>query len=249
MRRKDKEIDGYRAISQIISSGFIRLGFFDDNTPKIYPFTISDTFENGLLLNHCNLYGNVSFQTHLYNGIKYNNKLCNYSAKYLSVYGTGVIEGAKLTFRYISGKVSHIDVDNLVTPSEKPTLKKQNIDFSSAGTLQIGFLCPDEIYIVPIIHSGINGSYYFHSAKTGRKTEILSQQPSVIAEAEIRNPLNKSEILYNCEKANVFEVVDNKEICNAMSAIVYKTSGINHNFTPDDLKNVSIFKIEINSVS
>ena len=243
IRRQDKEQNPFESLKTVIKAqNFIRLGFFCEKKALIRPFKVIDFFENRITIDS-NIHQNkISIHNHIFEGIKTDEKICSYSAKYLSVYGTGQIKRNTIIWDFISGKASNFADCRPLQNLKTFEIKESNFDLNLADTLQLGICHNDEVYIVAVQQGKINDKYYFHSAKQGRKQDLLQLNNNIIIEAEI---LQKENLLYQNKNAKVSKVYDEDEKSAAMAAIVYKTANINYNFNKNQLQNIDIFKIEI----
>lgn len=243
MRRQDKEVDGILSLHQIIKAQrFIRLGFFNQGEPAIRPVIVKDLSSPTITVEDICHRGKVSFQAHIYNGIKTADKICSYSSRYLSVYGMAVMENNCLNIDFITGKQSNFAQQTILPTSTQRQFIQHSPNINLSETMQLGIPCSHELYIVPVQQVKIGDSLYFHSAKSGRKHSLLSENPNIIIQWEAPAH-NDGKIFYTNCHAQAVKVSDDNEKCNAMQAIVFETSGVNAPFTPNQLKNTEIFKI------
>lgn len=128
--------------------------------------------------------------------------------------------------------------------------------------LRLGFNDRGSVYIVPLNfgYTNINGkrTFYFHSAKEGRKVNLIKDNPQVGFEGDCQVSIKTAANAcgYTCYYKSIMgngvltilEAVDEK--CFAMNQIMTQVSAKdNWNIEPTLLENTLLFKLEVESIS
>lgn len=115
-----------------------------------------------------------------------------------------------------------------------------------------------ELYIVPL-NFGFDFSdgrlcFYAHSAKSGRKLDIIAANPSVAFELDCDNGISCGEL--PCSGTCFYESVtgtgsaelidDTEEKSRALRLLMKNTAGRDFEFTEDMVKNVAVIKVTAN---
>lgn len=127
---------------------------------------------------------------------------------------------------------------------------------------RIGFNDNGEVYIVPLnfgyVHEDGKRIFYFHSAKAGRKVELVRANPVVGFELDTSYELWEADIACNFS-AGYQSVIGNGKISiveddalkeNALTEIMATNTGKREwNFAPQMINAVAIFKLEVINIS
>lgn len=148
------------------------------------------------------------------------------------------------------------------TDREVTEQKKINEIISNCYCCRIGFCDEGEVYIVPLNfgYEEKEGKYtfYFHSAKEGRKIDIIKKQSSVGFEMDGNYQLKESEIPCNYSAfyqsvigtGKVSFVNDRKVKKRALQFVMKHTTGKEEwNFSKEMLDCVCIFQLEVEKLS
>lgn len=133
---------------------------------------------------------------------------------------------------------------------------------SEGKIIHIALNDDDFPYIVPLNYGyeydGGKISFYFHSAKQGRKLELINKNPKAAFEIECGGeialggdtPCNyTTRYLSVAGKGTVFQMEDLSEKIKGMNLIMKNLTGREFSFTEEMLSNVSVFKLEAESFS
>lgn len=127
---------------------------------------------------------------------------------------------------------------------------------------RIGFNDNGEVYIVPLNFGYVNEDgkrvFYFHSAKEGRKVDLVKSKPIVGFELDTSYELWEADIACNFSagyqsvigngKISVVEDNDIKE--KALTEIMVTNTGKKEwNFAPQMINAVAVFKLEVINIS
>lgn len=112
-------------------------------------------------------------------------------------------------------------------------------------------------YCVPMSFGYCNGSIYLHSAKKGRKLEILRANNLVCFEADVDVQLIRGgkpcdwTMSYKSVigMAEAHFVTDEEEKRKALSCIVKHYSGESYEFSDEELKGVEVIRLDIKEIS
>jgi len=127
-----------------------------------------------------------------------------------------------------------------------------------AITCRIGMCDGDIPYVVPVNFSYKDECIYFHSAKTGKKLDIIKENNNICFEIDIDNELVQQEKICNwgCKYYSIigfgkaYLIEDNENKRNAMDVISGHYSGKEkHEFSEEALNRVVVIKIEIESMT
>lgn len=119
-------------------------------------------------------------------------------------------------------------------------------------------LCEDnEPYIVPMNFGYDQGYLYVHSAKEGKKIDILRRNNKVCFEVDINTELVRNEKI--CEwgmkyysvigKGQVTVLTDIEKKIQALNKIVEKYTDKSFDFTERQLNNIEVLEIKINELT
>ncbi|OPY31258.1 MAG: Pyridoxamine 5'-phosphate oxidase [Methanomassiliicoccales archaeon PtaU1.Bin124] len=84
--------------------------------------------------------------------------------------------------------------------NEKEVTSREEIDgyIAKATVCRVGLVDGDEAYIVPMDFGYVDGCFYFHSAKEGRKVGIIGDERKASFELEIDHGLRMVTDAYKC---------------------------------------------------
>ncbi len=140
-------------------------------------------------------------------------------------------------------------------------MKIQDI-VASCEVIRLGFIDSGEVYIVPLNfgYSFEEDGYifYFHSAKAGRKVELVKSSPMVGFEMDANYQLAPADIACNCSSrwqsiigtGLVKQIEDNREKVFALERIMKHNTGRDGSVFDDKmLEKVFVFKLEVKELS
>ena len=143
---------------------------------------------------------------------------------------------------------------------DKEITDKKEIEqiFKQAQICRLGLLDDRRPYIVPMNFGYRDNTIYFHSASSGKKIDLLKQNPEVCFEVDIPSGVVKAEeacswtmgyrSLMGEGKAVFIEGTENK--CRALNIIMEHYSENNKwDFDTNMVESIAVFKIEIKYVS
>jgi nitroimidazol reductase NimA-like FMN-containing flavoprotein (pyridoxamine 5'-phosphate oxidase superfamily) len=123
-----------------------------------------------------------------------------------------------------------------------------------ADIFRIAMRDGDETYIVPL-NFGYDGHYlYFHSAKSGKKVDLLKENNRICFETDIRTELVKRELICNwgmkylsvIGKGQVKFITENDEKKKALDIIINKyAKGAAQDFSESSMDKIEVFRVEI----
>lgn len=119
-------------------------------------------------------------------------------------------------------------------------------------------LCEDnEPYIVPMNFGYNNGYLYVHSAKEGKKLDILRRNNKVCFEVDIKTEIVRNEKI--CDwgmkyysvigKGEVTFLLDIEKKIQALNKIVEKYADISFEFAESELNNIEVLEIKIKELT
>ncbi|HEX3030271.1 MAG TPA: pyridoxamine 5'-phosphate oxidase family protein [Clostridia bacterium] len=144
------------------------------------------------------------------------------------------------------------------TDKEITDKKQIEVILQKAITCRIA-MCEDNIpYVVPVNYGYKDDCLFFHSAKEGKKIDIIKKNNNVCFEIDIENELVKAEIICNwgCRyysvigsgKAYLLESLEEKRIGLDIISSHY-TGQFRHQMPNDAIGRIEVLKIEIESMS
>ena len=125
--------------------------------------------------------------------------------------------------------------------------------------LHIAMIDKDRPYLIPVNYGYTDNTIYIHSAKEGKKIELIKANNLVCFQTEIGVEIKNTDVAYKCGtlyqsvigygKASFVDIKKEKKIGADVIMNQYrKESGINHKYGKC-LKEVCIIKIDIESIS
>ena len=143
---------------------------------------------------------------------------------------------------------------------EKEIKDKKEIEqiFKEAHVCRLGMVDGKIPYIVPMNFGYRDNILYFHSALSGRKIDILKNNPDICFEIDIPGDLINSEKACSWSmnyrslmgEGKVIFISDEDEKADALNIIMGHYSGnTNWDINMKMIKNTSVFKVKIGSVS
>lgn len=141
--------------------------------------------------------------------------------------------------------------------SEREILDSKELEevIKEASVLHIGFNDEDGIYIVPVNFGYADDRFYFHSAKEGKKIDLIKKDPligfelDVLKEVELHDLSCSSTAYYRSVigKGIIQEVIEDKEY--AMSKIMEHYGQDKTEFSKEILERTALFMIKVNYMS
>lgn len=112
-------------------------------------------------------------------------------------------------------------------------------------------------YIVPLCFGYEDNTLYFHSAREGKKLDILRNNNNVCFEFDIDHQIVEAEDACGCSMnyrsvigfGNASIIDDPKVKIKAINAIIQRYAGKPLKYTKDKLKDTVIIKVEIESIT
>ena len=146
---------------------------------------------------------------------------------------------------------------------DREVLQPEQIDaiIESCDCLRLGLNAEDGAYIVPLNFAYVPGKpakFYFHSAKEGRKTDLLKNGCDVGFEMDCGYQLHPGEVPCDCyaEFSSIIgtghaEIVagDEDKIQGLQSLMKQAAGKENCEFRPEMLAAVCVFRLEIDKLS
>ncbi len=148
---------------------------------------------------------------------------------------------------------------------DREVTDSQKIDniILSCNCIRLGFVDEGRAYIVPLnfgfIHQDNKRVFYFHSAKAGRKVDLINETYYAAFEMDTSYALHEGKIA--CECTSFFESVmgegsisiinDRDEKISALNMLMKTTTKKETNFVYSDkmLDEVFVFKLEVETIS
>ena len=128
---------------------------------------------------------------------------------------------------------------------------------NGANICRLGLYDNGKVYIVPMSFGYANRKLYFHSAKEGRKIEILKSNPNVGFEIDIDLGLVSHEVA--CDWSNKFKSVigigqasfveDSNQKITALNIIMQNYSDAEFQFPEGALSSTLVFMIDIEEMT
>ena len=128
---------------------------------------------------------------------------------------------------------------------------------NEAQVCRIGLSDGVEPYIVPLCFGYIDGTIYLHSAKSGKKIEILKKNPQCCFEVDLCQTIIRTEkpCTWGMRYKSVvgfgraYFVSDNNEKKYGLNCIMRHYGSEMHEFSDDNIRNVCIIRIKIDSIT
>ncbi len=140
--------------------------------------------------------------------------------------------------------------------------KKIESIVKASYAVRLGFIDEGEVYIVPLNfgYSNRNGQYvfYFHSAKEGRKIDLMRTNPKVGFELDTGYKLSSSDIACECTSSyqsvigtgTVSIIEERKEKEFALNRVMHHSTGKEDwTFNEKMFHSVCVFKLEVEKLS
>lgn len=136
---------------------------------------------------------------------------------------------------------------------EKEIQSRSQIDqiINECQTCRIGMADNNRPYILPMSFGYDGRNFYFHSAREGRKIDILRQNPAVCLEFDITDQMVRGE--QACSWGIHFRSVivegtaefieDSDQKAEALGILMNQYSEKQHTFNPEVLKNTTVFRV------
>jgi nitroimidazol reductase NimA-like FMN-containing flavoprotein (pyridoxamine 5'-phosphate oxidase superfamily) len=153
---------------------------------------------------------------------------------------------------------------SMMRRKDREVLDDRKIDeiINQSKICRIGFIDAGEVYIVPLNYGYVyeNGKrvLYFHSAKEGRKIDLVKLNPTVGFELDTGFELWEADTAcdysagYQSVIGNgVISIVDDfKEKKSALTKLMATNTGKTEwSFTPGRIDSVAVFKLEVTNIS
>jgi hypothetical protein len=128
---------------------------------------------------------------------------------------------------------------------------------NEAHVCRIGLSDGVEPYIVPLCFGYIDGTIYLHSAMSGKKIAILKKNPQCCFEVDLFQTIIRTEkpCAWGMRYKSVigfgraYFVSDNNEKKYGLNCIMRHYGSEMHEFSEDDIRNVCIIRIKIDSIT
>jgi nitroimidazol reductase NimA-like FMN-containing flavoprotein (pyridoxamine 5'-phosphate oxidase superfamily) len=122
---------------------------------------------------------------------------------------------------------------------------------------RLGFADGGEPYIVPVCFGYMDGTIYLHSALSGKKIAMLEKNPRCCFEVDQCDTIIRTE--RPCEWGMRYQSVigfgrayfisDRKEKKHGLNCIMRHYGSEMHEFSDDDIRNVCVIRIDIDSMT
>jgi len=142
---------------------------------------------------------------------------------------------------------------------DREIISKYEIEsiINKAFVCRLGMVDENGPYVVPLSFGYKEGSLYFHSAKEGRKLDILKKNKRVCFEIDTDHEIVESEkackwgMKYKSVIGfgNALFIEDMESKKTALGIIMHHYSGRSFEFEEKEVKRVVIFKVEIESMT
>ncbi|MDD1696997.1 MAG: pyridoxamine 5'-phosphate oxidase family protein [Methanoregula sp.] len=127
----------------------------------------------------------------------------------------------------------------------------------NAMVCRIGLAADSRPYIVPVCFGYSNGIIYIHSSLSGKKIDMLKKNPQCCFEVDRFNGIigNEQPCAWGVGYQSVigfgraFFLSDMKEKKHGLNCIMRHYGSGMHEFSDDDIKNVSVIRIDIESMT
>lgn len=144
--------------------------------------------------------------------------------------------------------------------SEKEIINQSEIDkiLSEESICRVAMVDNGIPYVIPMNFGYENGVLYFHSAKEGRKLDVVKQNPNVCIEVERGCEIVKNEKPCNwgmkfmsiIAEGKVIFLQNNEEKIHALNVVMQKYSGRNdYEFENKSLNAVEVWSVKIQKVT
>ena len=128
---------------------------------------------------------------------------------------------------------------------------------NEAPVCRIGLADGGEPYIVPVCFGYSAGRIYLHSALSGKKIMMLEKNPQCCFEVDLYESIIRSErsCAWGVRYKSVIGfgraciVSENKEKQQGLNCIMCHYGSGTHDFSDEDLKNVCVIRIDIDSMT
>jgi hypothetical protein len=112
-------------------------------------------------------------------------------------------------------------------------------------------------YIVPVCFGYEPGRLYFHSARDGKKIDMIRADPRICFEADLSGELIRGErpCSWGIRYRSVIGfgtatiLTDPEEKKHGLTCILRQYDGGKHEFSDDEVKNVAVIRIDIRSMT
>jgi len=127
----------------------------------------------------------------------------------------------------------------------------------NAMVCRIGLAADSRPYIVPVCFGYCNGNIYIHSSLSGKKIDMLKKNPQCCFEVDQFNGIIGNErpcasgVGYRSVIGfgRAFFLSDRKEKKHGLNCIMRHYGSGMHEFSDDNIKNVSVIRIDIESMT
>ncbi|GFO58331.1 MFS transporter [Geomonas silvestris] len=144
--------------------------------------------------------------------------------------------------------------------SDKEITDREVIDriIADSQVLRVGLSQDDQAYIVPLSFGYDGAAFYFHTALTGRKVEIIAENPQACFELEhavnlVTHPSTPCEwtFSYQCVMGTgtITELVEPEERNEALVKVMLQYGHGECQFTEKQLAGIKIWKLAIDSIT
>lgn len=128
---------------------------------------------------------------------------------------------------------------------------------NNAKVCRLGLVDDGKPYVVPLCFGYKDRKIYFHSAKEGRKIEILARNNNVCVEFDEAGETVKNDTACNwgmkyrsviCSGKSYFIDIE-QDKRDALNVIMKHYSGTEHTFDDNTLEKTLVFVVEVSSIS